>query len=74
MGSLLNISEGEKRSGSLFLGLAMRLMYLIANPRLTAHFLDNPGFDSQKVRERNGEEKRAQDSIAYSGPTLVAVC
>lgn len=52
MGGLLNISEGEKRSGSLFLGLAMRLMYLIVNPRLTAHFLDNPGFDSQKVRKR----------------------
>lgn len=51
MGSLLNISEGGG-SGSLFLGLAMRLMYLIANPRLTAHFLDNPGFDSQKVRKR----------------------
>lgn len=52
MGGLLNISKGEKRSGSLFLGLAMRLMYLIVNPQLTAHFLDNPSFDSQKVRKR----------------------
>lgn len=30
----------------------MRLMYLILNPQLTAHFLDNPSFDSQKVRKR----------------------
>lgn len=42
----------------------MRLMYLIANTRLTAHFPDNPGFDSRKARERDGEEKRAQDSVA----------
>jgi len=46
--------RGEKRSGSLFPGLAMRLMYLIVNPQLTAHFPDNPSFDSRKSRKRAG--------------------
>ena len=43
MDSALNISEGEMGTVHYFVGLAMSLMYLIAGPPLTAHFLDNPG-------------------------------
>lgn len=45
-----------------FLGLTMSLMYLIAGPPLTAHFLDNPGIQfttrgRARARERETERE-----------------
>lgn len=59
-----------------FLGLTMSLMYLIAGPPLTAHFLDNPGIQftprqGKRDRERGRKHRERQKiglwiSIAYS--------
>lgn len=42
-----------------FLGLTMSLMYLIAGPPLTAHFLDNPGiqFTTRQGKRERGERE-----------------
>lgn len=51
----MNISEREMGIVHYFLGLTMSLMYLIAGPPLTAHFLDNPGI---QFTTRQGERER----------------
>lgn len=56
MDSVLNISEGEMGIVHYFLGLTMSLMYLIAGPSLTAHFLDNPGIQfTPRQGKRDGD-------------------
>lgn len=57
MDSVLNISEREMGIVHYFLGLTMSLMYLIAGPPLTAHFLDNPGIQST-TRQGKRETER----------------
>lgn len=62
MDSVLNISEREMGIVHYFLGLTMSLMYLIAGPPLTAHFLDNPGIQfttrqGKRERQREGGER-----------------
>lgn len=55
----MSISEREMGIVHYFLWLTMSLMYLIAGPSLTAHFLDNPGIQFtmwQGKREREREE------------------
>lgn len=54
----MNISEREMGIVHYFLGLTMSLMYLIAGPPLTAHFLDNPGI---QFRARVGEGERERE-------------
>lgn len=45
-----------------FLGLTMSLMYLIAGPPLTAHFLDNPGiqFTTRQGKRESGSERERE--------------
>lgn len=74
----MNISEREMGIVHYFLGLTMSLMYLIAGPPLTAHFLDNPGIQfttrqgkRERQRERGGKHRDREKiglriSIAYS--------
>lgn len=59
MDSVLNISEREMGIVHYFLGLTMSLMYLIAGPPLTAHFLDNPGiqFTTRQGKRERGERE-----------------
>lgn len=73
MDSVLNISEREMGIVHYFLGLTMSLMYLIAGPPLTAHFLGNPGIQFTtwpgKREEKDETEKKKiglRISIAYS--------
>lgn len=58
MDSVLNISEREMGIVHYFLGLTMSLMYLVAGPPLTAHFLDNPGiqFTTQQGKRETERE------------------
>ena len=81
MDSVLNISEREMGIVHYFLGLTMSLMYLIAGPPLTAHFLDNPGIqfttrqdererDRQREREREREREETQRQRETRAPAL----
>ena len=78
MDSVLNISEREMGIVHYFLGLTMSLMYLIADPPLTAHFPDNPGIqftrrqgkretdcerEREREREREGRKQRSRQKI-----------
>ena len=71
MDSVLNISEKEMGMVHYFLGLAMSLMYLIAGPRLTAHFLDNPGI---QFTARPGVRKRDRQTESVCVCVCVCVC
>lgn len=55
----MNISEREMGIVHYFLELTMSLMYLIAGPPLTAHFLDNPGiqFTTRQGKRERGERE-----------------
>lgn len=66
MDSVLNISEREMGIVHYFLGLTMSLMYLIAGPPLTAHFLDNPGiqFTTRQGKREREETQRQRENRA----------
>lgn len=73
MDSVLNISEREMGIVHYFLGLTMSLMYLIAGPPLTAHFLDNPGIQfttRQGKRERHGEREKERGRKQRQGEKI----